>query len=57
MAERITDNLLKMLDFDFFEVLNSVTIARSQKHIEKYYDITEIGRFPNRLTLNPIFPD
>lgn len=49
VAERTTDNLLKMLDFDFFEVLDSVTIARSRKHIEKYYDTTEIGRFPNRL--------
>ena len=49
VAERTTDNLLKMLDFDFFEVLDSVTIARSCKHIEKYYDITETGKFPNRL--------
>ncbi len=48
-VERTTDNLLKMLDFDFFEVLDSVTIARSRKHIEKYYDTTEIGKFPNRL--------
>lgn len=49
VVERTTDNLLKMLDFDFFEVLDSVTIARSRKHIEKYYDTTEIGKFPNRL--------
>jgi len=47
--ERTTQNLLKMLDFDFFEVLDSVTIARSRKHIEKYYDTTSIGKFPNRL--------
>lgn len=47
--ERTTDNLLKMLDFDFFEVLDSVTIARSRKHIEKYYDTSAIGRFPERL--------
>lgn len=38
--ERTTDALLKMLDFDFFEVLDSVTIARSRRHIEKYYDTT-----------------
>ena len=38
-----------MLDFDFFEVLDSVTIARSRKHIEKYYDTTSIGKFPERL--------
>lgn len=47
--DRTTDNLLKMLDFDFFEVLDSVTIARSRKHIEKYYDTTDIGTFPLRL--------
>ena len=47
--ERITDNLLKSLDFDFFEVLDSVTIARSRKHIERYYDTKEIGNFPERL--------
>jgi SNF2 family DNA or RNA helicase len=38
-----------MLDFDFFEVLDSVTIARSRKHIQKYYDMTDIGTFPTRL--------
>lgn len=48
-AERTTDSLLKMLDFDFFEVLDSVTIARSRKHIQKYYDMADIGTFPKRL--------
>ena len=48
-AERTTDRLQRMLDFDFFEVLDSVTIARSRKHIEKYYDMSEIGTFPTRL--------
>lgn len=46
--ERTTDRLLKMLDFDFFEVLDSVTIARSRKHIERYYDTGDIGKFPSR---------
>jgi len=46
---RTTENLLKTLDFDFFEVLDSVTIARSRKHIEKYYDTEQIGKFPERL--------
>lgn len=49
VEERTTKNLLGMLDFDFFEVLDSVTIARSRKNIEKYYDIKEIGKFPTRL--------
>lgn len=48
-SERTTDALLKALDFDFFEVLDSVTIARSRKHIEKYYNMEEIGSFPERL--------
>ena len=49
IKKRTTESLLKMLDFDFFEVLDSVTIARSRKHIQKYYDINDIGKFPIRL--------
>lgn len=49
LCDRTTENLLKMLDFDFFEVLDSVTIARSRKHIQKYYDTSDIGTFPTRL--------
>lgn len=48
-AERTTQALLDMLSFDFFELLDSVTIARSRRHIEQYYDTTEIGSFPQRL--------
>ena len=47
--ERTTQRLLGMLSFDFFELLDSVTIARSRKHIEQYYDTTDIGEFPTRL--------
>lgn len=47
---RTAAQLLKMLDFDFFDLLDSVTIARSRKHIEKYYDTSAIGQFPTRLT-------
>lgn len=46
--QRTTENLLSRLDYDFFEVLDSVTIARSRKHIQKYYDTTDIGTFPTR---------
>ena len=46
---RTTEALLRTLDFDFFEVLDSVTIARSRRHIEKYYSTAEIGKFPERL--------
>ena len=57
---RTTNALLKMLDFDFFELLDSVTIARSRKHIEKYYDTSEIGKFPERnkpISLRPELTD
>jgi SNF2 family DNA or RNA helicase len=50
LERRRTDALLKSLDFDFFEVLDSVTIARSRKHIQKYYNTADIGTFPKRLT-------
>lgn len=46
--ERTTANLLSRLDFDFFEVLDSVTIARSRKHIQTYYNTADIGTFPTR---------
>jgi len=55
--QRTTSSLLKSLDFDFFEVLDSVTIARSRKHIERYYNIEEIGRFPDRLKPISLRPD
>lgn len=48
-GERTTAALLRMLDFDFFELLDSVTIARSRKHIMKYYNTAAIGTFPERL--------
>jgi superfamily II DNA or RNA helicase len=46
--QRTTGAILKALDFDFFELLDSVTIARSRRHIETYYDTSEIGSFPKR---------
>jgi SNF2 family DNA or RNA helicase len=46
---RTTENLLRALDFDFFTLLDSVTIARSRKHIEKYYNMGAIGKFPERM--------
>jgi SNF2 family DNA or RNA helicase len=47
-SERTTEKLLDMLDFDFFEILDSLTIARSRKHITTYYDTADIGKFPER---------
>lgn len=46
--ERTPKAILESLDFDFFELLDNVTIARSRKHIETFYDTSEIGKFPER---------
>ncbi|WP_228942862.1 helicase-related protein [Nocardioides sp. Leaf374] len=46
--ERTTNSILSMLDFDFFELLDAVTIARSRKHIQAFYDTADIGVFPSR---------
>ena len=46
--ERTASAILESLDFDFFELLDSVTIARSRKHIETFYDTKDIGKFPTR---------
>ena len=52
IEERTAKTLLNDLnkDFDFFKLLDSVTIARSRKHIQKYYDMSQIGNFPTRLS-------
>lgn len=47
--QRTPAAILNVLDFDFFEMLDSVTIARSRKHIQKFYDTKDIGPFPQRL--------
>lgn len=46
--QRTARAILDALDFDFFELLDSVTIARSRKHIETFYDTKDIGKFPER---------
>ena len=48
-AQRTPGRLVEMLGFDYFTLLDLLTIARSRKHIEKYYGLTETGRFPDRL--------
>ncbi len=46
--DRTTASLLESLNFDYFKLLDLLTIARSRKHVEKYYDMAEIGDFPTR---------
>ncbi|MCM8612809.1 helicase-related protein [Accumulibacter sp.] len=48
-ADRTPSRLIEMLGFDYFTLLDLLTIARSRKHIEKYYGTAETGRFPERL--------
>jgi hypothetical protein len=49
VEERTPAAIMDRLDFAFFELLDSVTIARSRRHITTHYDTTEIGNFPERL--------
>lgn len=56
-AEKTPSRLIEMLGFDYFTLLDQLTIARSRKHIEKYYGISETGRFPERLRPINIKPD
>ena len=46
---RTSQRLLDMLGFDYVRLLDLLTIARSRKHIERYYGIDETGRFPEKL--------
>ena len=48
LEDRTPRAILDALDFDFFELLDSVTIARSRKHIQTFYDTKDIGPFPER---------
>jgi len=48
-ADRTPSLLVEMLGFDYFTLLDHLTIARSRRHIEKYYGTAETGRFPDRL--------
>jgi hypothetical protein len=47
--KRTPQLLMEMLGFDYFTLLDTLTIARSRKHVEKYYGVAETGKFPERL--------
>lgn len=57
VESRTTATLLDSMSFDYFKLLDVVTIARSRKHIEKYYGTTDIGEFPTRLKPKNIYAD
>lgn len=48
--KRTTEKLVDSLNYDFFQLLDAVTIARSRSHIIKYYNTAEVGKFPTRLS-------
>lgn len=56
-AERSTDTFVEMMDIDYFKLLDTLTLARSRKHIEKYYNVAEIGKFPQRLKPANLYTD
>jgi hypothetical protein len=56
-SERNAKELMKSLDIDFSILLDNVTIARSRKHISKYYDVSEVGDFPKRLPPKSFYTD
>lgn len=55
--ERNTETFVNMMDVDYFKLLDTITIARSRKHIEKYYNLNEIGKFPTRLSPKNIYSE
>jgi hypothetical protein len=57
VENRTTATLLDSMSFDYFKLLDVVTIARSRKHIEKYYGTSDIGKFPTRLKPVNIYAD
>lgn len=54
---RTTETFVDMMKADYFKLLETVTIARSRKHIEKYYNLDEIGKFPLRLPPKNIYSE
>ena len=56
-TNRTPSRLVEMLGFDYFTLLDRLTIARSRRHSEKYYGNRETGRFPERLKPINVKPD
>ncbi len=58
-GERKTAVLLERLSSAFFKLLDELTIARSRKHILKYYkdSLARVGKFPDRLKPISIFSE
>jgi hypothetical protein len=55
--ERTTESFVELMDVDYFKLLDTITIARSRKHVQKYYNMEEIGKFPTRRKPQNIYAD
>lgn len=56
-TNRTVQGLMEKLDSGFFKLLDELTIARSRRHIETFYDMAAIGKFPTRLKPNAIYAE
>ena len=56
-ANRSVQGLMEKLDSGFFKLLDELTIARSRRHVETFYDMGEIGKFPERLKPKAVYPE
>ena len=55
--QKTNESFIDSLDLDYFQLLDTLTIARSRKHIEKYYDLDELGEFPERLVPENVYSE
>lgn len=55
--QRTSEALLGALGMDYIRLLDLITIARSRKHIEKYYGTADVGRFPERVPPMNLAPE
>lgn len=54
--KRDIKDLLESFDSGFFKLLDELTIARSRRHICKFYNLKEVGEFPKREKPKAIYP-
>ena len=54
--KRDIKDLLESFDSGFFKLLDELTIARSRRHIRKFYNLEKLGEFPKREKPKSIYP-
>lgn len=55
--ERTIESFFQYMNPEYFTLLETLTIARSRKLIEHFYDTSDVGKFPTRLDPINIAPD